>query len=253
MRDPNRRRSELAGGLVAALYSLYLCLVLADTFAACARNDAPDAPPAWAFLYYFTDQANLLFLAWLIGFAVVMLGGPARRPRLTRLVLNRSVATGVTLYLTLVFLVVVTLIEPFYTGDFNPTPWGAGLWVHAVSPLLCFAFYLLAPLRGRATWRSLAPWLGYLVVYVAVTDIVGATVTWPEGRSTYPYPFLDPTRYPWPAYALILVALAAATWGLGLALNALKTRFDQAATVPVTPAATRHPAESRQPAARPAD
>ena len=220
------RRWQMVAGLVAAVYAVYLFLVLASSFCAYLTDAGPTAEPAWQFFYYFTNQSNLLVLAWLVVVAVADLGdGPlARRAR--RLA-TRGVVLGLTLYLLVVFIIVACILNPFYTGALEPVPSGAGLFVHVGTPILMLAFYLLHPWPGRADWRTVLAWMGYLYLYVALANVVGATVRWRDGARAYPYDFLNPHTYPnVGVYALCILGLSLACFGLGCALVRVKRRFD---------------------------
>jgi hypothetical protein len=224
------RRRDLVFGLAAAVYAVYLCLVIVNALVSYARDQSPVYPgPGWRAIYLFTYQSNIAVLVWLVLFATSTLGaGPTAR-RLARVAQSRAVMTVLATYMTLVFIVVVTMLYPFYAGRFQPVPVGGGLFVHVASPILVFAVYLLYPSRGRATWRTVLVSLSYLLAYAVVANVVGATKRWPDGTLAYPYAFLDPHGYPnVVVYLVVIIVLAAAVFGIGLALLAAKRHFDAA-------------------------
>ena len=220
------QRTRMVFGLIAAIYAVYLFLVLADSLCEYLTDTSPTAEPAWQFIYYFTNQSNTLILIWLVIFAVANLGTGRLAARAARLV-TRGIAVGLTLYMLVVFIVVSCILNPFYTGAFEPVPTGAGLFVHVASPILTLTLYLLYPWAGRATWRTVLAWMGYLFFYVALANIVGATTFWRDGTRAYPYDFLNPHTYPnVGVYALAILGLALACFALGCGLLRLKDRFD---------------------------
>jgi hypothetical protein len=211
-------------GLVAAFYSIYLFLALADSFAEYFTGGVTDEP-AWAFFYYFTNQSNLFVLVWLSLFAYGRLR--TKETWAGRVTLSRKIWTGAVLYMTVVFVIVQTILYPFYTGDFEVVPDGASLVTHVLSPFIVWAFYLLYPLQGRATNKTVLAWICYLWAYVAVVNVVGATQTWKGGKPAYCYDFLNPGGYPniW-VYLLVIAALSVAVYLVGLGVVRAKTLFD---------------------------
>ena len=220
------RRIRMTAGLVAAVYAVCLFLVLADTFARYPNGLASPGDPAWHFPYAFTNQVNTLAMAWLAVFAVANLG-QGRLSRAARRVVRQGLATGLTLCLAVMFLAVSCVLNPFYTGALEAVLSGGGLYLHICTPIVVLALYLLYPWPGRATWRSLPGWIGYLAVYVGVVNLVGSHVTWRGGERAYAYGFLDPHVYPNPGvYVVVILGLLVAAFGLGVGLLRLKARFD---------------------------
>jgi len=214
-------------GVIAALYAVYLFLVLAEGFSEYAVNHAVNAPQNWQFFYYFTTQSNLLVWLWLIVFAVASLGDGALAAKARRLV-TTQVVLGLAIYMIVVFVVVVAILSPFYSGQFEPVPTGGALYEHVISPMLIVAIFLLYPLGGRPTWRTVLAWEGYLIFYVVLANIVGAVTTFTNtGMAAYPYNFINPHSYPnVGVYLLVIVGLAVLCFLIGVGLIRLKQRFD---------------------------
>jgi len=217
-------------GLIAAIYAAYLTLVLGEMLSEYLVDANPTAAPVWQFFYYFTEQSNILVWAWLIVFAVANLGQGGLAAKASRLV-NSGIALGLTLYMLVVFIVVSCILNPFYSGQFEPVPTGGGLYVHVLSPIIMFAFYMLYPWRGRASWRTVLAWMSYLIVYVVLANVVGAVAHWYNSDGVwvqaYPYNFLNPHKYASVAlYGVTIAGLALAVFLLGVALLRLKQRFD---------------------------
>jgi len=220
------RRTRMTFGLVAAVYAVYLFLVLADQFSGYLVDTSPMAEPAWRFFYYFTNQSNLLVWAFLLVFAVANLGDGALAAKARRIT-TEGVVVGLVLYMMVVFVVVSCILQPFYTGAFEPVPVGGGLWVHVVSPILMVVFYLLYPWTGGASWRTILGWMGYLIFYVALVNVVGNLVRWRDGTRAYPYNFLNPYTYANVfLYAFVVLGLAVACFLVGVGLLRLKRCFD---------------------------
>ena len=216
-------------GLIAAIYAVYLFLVMASGFFSYVVDSSPTAAPDWQYFYYFTTQSNLLVWLWLIGFAVANLGNGALAISARKLVTN-GVVLGLAIYMVVVFVVVACILKPFFTGEFEPVPSGGQLYEHVISPMLILAIYLLYPLPGRTSWRTVLVWMSYLIFYVVLANIVGASTTWPaDGAAAYPYAFLNPHNYgniAW--YLATIVGLSGVCFLAGLGLLRLKSRFDAA-------------------------
>jgi len=225
--DLAARRTRMIFGLIAALYAVYLFLVLADGFAEYVVDKTPAAPQDWQYFYYFTTQSNLLLWVWLVVFAVASLGNGTLAAKARRTVTN-NIVLGLAIYMVVVFVVVACILNPFYTGAFDPVPSGGQLYEHVVSPMLIIAIYLLYPLTGRPTWRTVLAWMSYLIFYVVLANIVGAVTTWrDDNQAAYPYDFLNPHNYGNViVYLLTIIGLAAACFLVGVGLVQLKRRFD---------------------------
>jgi len=219
------RRTRQIFGLVAAIYAVYLFLVLAEGLSEDLMH-VGTADPAWQFPYYFTNQSNILLLIWMVIFSVANLGQGALAERAGRLV-NQAVATGLTLYMVVVFVIVACILNSFYSAQFEPVPSGGSLYLHVISPMLMLAIYLLYPWRGQATWRTVLAWMAYLFLYVILANVVGTFARWADGTQAYPYNFLNPHNYPGVAlYLATIVGLSLAVFLVGCGLLRMKRRFD---------------------------
>jgi len=221
------RRYQMVFGLIAAIYSVYLFLVLANGFAQYLTDTSPTAAQNWKYFYYFTTQSNILVWLWLIVFAVATLGTGRLAAAANRLV-TTGVVLGLALYMIVVFVVVACILNPFYTGAFEPVPSGGQLYEHVISPMLIVAIYLFYPLRGRASARTVLAWLSYLILYVILANVVGASTTFrDDGTRAYPYNFLNPFNYGSVfMYLLTILGLALACFLVGIGLVRMKRQFD---------------------------
>jgi len=221
------RRARMVIGLVAALYAIYLFLVLAQGFAEYATDTSPTAAQNWQYFYYFTTQSNILVWLWLIVFAVAALGNGRLAAAAGKLV-STGVVLGLALYMIVVFAVVACILNPFYTGAFEPVPSGGQLYEHVISPLLMVGIFLVYPLRGRASWRTVLAWMSYLILYVVLANIVGSVTTFrDDGTAAYPYDFLNPHNYGnIGLYLLTILGLSVGCFLVGIGLLRLRNRFN---------------------------
>ena len=234
-------RGRMVFGLIAALYSFYLFLVLANGFAQYITDTSPNAAQNWQFFYYFTTQSNILVLLWLVTFAIATLGSGRLSVVANRLV-NKGIVLGLTLYMIVVFFVVACILDPFYAGAFQPVPSGGQLYEHVISPMLMLVIYLVYPLRGKTSWRTVLAWMSYLILYVCLANIVGArTYFHDDGTAAYPYNFLNPHNYANIAlYLLTILGLTLVCFLVGMGLMRLRRQFNaslQAAPFRELPAA----------------
>lgn len=221
-------------GLVAAIYAVYLFLVLAEGFTEYLYHAGEQTVPPgqvavqnWQFFYYFTTQSNILVLVFLVIFAVANLGDGWLATAAMKLV-NQGVVLGLAIYMVVVFFVVACILDPFYAGQFEPVPTGGQLYEHVISPILILVIYLVYPLKGRTSARTVLTWMSYLLFYVVLANVVGAATTWrDDGSRAYPYDFLNPHNYPnVVVYLTVIIGLAVLVFLVGLALRFLRDRFD---------------------------
>ena len=142
---------------------------------------------------YFTIQSNLLGVA---SFAWVL----ARRgePRSHALESFRGAVTG---YLTVVFFVVILLLEDVDVG--LRLGW-VDFVLHKLFPVVVVLDWLLDPPTTRLTARDAVAWLAYPLAWTGLTLARGAIDGW------YPYPFLDPANGGYGTVAVMVVAITGA-------------------------------------------
>jgi len=142
---------------------------------------------------YFTIQSNLLGVA---SFAWVL----ARRgePRSHALESFRGAVTG---YLTVVFFVVILLLEDVDVG--LRLGW-VDFVLHKLFPVVVVLDWLLDPPTTRLTARDAVAWLAYPLAWTGLTLARGAIDGW------YPYPFHDPANGGYGTVAVMVVAITGA-------------------------------------------
>ena len=171
-----------------------IVLVLAAIVAAMAEAMSRDVFDPTRFFAFFTIQSNLIgvaTVAWLLA-----VGDAPRPAALDRL---RGAAT---LYLTITFFVVITLLSGVDVQ--LPLAW-VDVVLHKVFPIVIVLDWLLDPPRHRLTLRDVGLWLVYPIGWAVLTVIRGALDGW------YPYPFLDPARSG--GYGPVAITIVAITIG----------------------------------------
>ena len=153
---------------------------------------------------YFTIQSNLLGVA---SFAWVL----ARRgePRSHALESFRGAVTG---YLTVVFFVVILLLEDVDVG--LRLGW-VDFVLHKLFPVIVVLDWLLDPPTTRLTARDALAWLAYPLAWTGLTLARGAIDGW------YPYPFLDPADGGYGRVVITAIAITVGFVVISLAIVAL--------------------------------
>lgn len=173
-------------------------------------RDSPVFHPA-NFFSYFTVQSNI------IGAAVFLAGAWAllRNGRIPGAI---DVARGVSVVCLAATGVVYALVlkETAVQNAFQ-LGWSDKI-LHVLFPIAVVADYLLAPPRGRVTWRHVGVWLAFPAAYLVYTMIRGAIVGW------YPYPFLDPASHSTAAVIVSCIGVAAFMLAVALLAKALAAR-----------------------------
>ena len=128
----------------------------------------------------YTIQSNLLVFSWLaLAYYYKDLTEDANE-QMQRI--KGWVRTGITMYITVTFVVFVTLLQSIY----HPTGWGAYTNVvnHYIIPIFFIMDWVLYE-RESLEYKHVLYWLLYPVLYLIMTLIFGALY------HTYIYPFLD--------------------------------------------------------------
>lgn len=151
------------------------------------------------FFAFFTILSNVFGAAVFVALALRW-----RTPRSDGLDLVRGASV---VYLTVTFIVVIWLLSG---ADLQVAiPW-VDFVLHKLFPVLVVADWLLDPPATRLTYRQGLLWLGFPVVWVALTLVRGAFEGW------YPYPFLDPANGGYGSVAFYFVAILIGFIGISL-------------------------------------
>lgn len=158
-------------------------------------------------LSYFTILTNgLVALCYLADFIFCLRGDNPTRAWIR----NRS---GVATSIVMVGLGYEVLLR--HLLHFESLAWLANLFVHDVTPLLFFVYWLGFVPKGTLQWRDPLLWLLYPLLYLPWALSYGA---WGHG---YPYPFIDVAKLGYPRVLLASAGLFAAFAVTGWALIAL--------------------------------
>jgi hypothetical protein len=142
------------------------------------------------FFAYFTIQSNLIVVvlyAWLIA--------TRDRPRSRSL---ESFRGATTTYMTVVFLVVILLLQDADVG--LRLAW-VDVALHKVVPVIVVLDWLVDPPTARLGARDALAWTVYPLAWAGLTLVRGAADGW------YPYPFLDPANGGYGTVAIMVVAI----------------------------------------------
>ena len=207
------RKREIALGYFALLYGAILFFLLLDNLFWYIRYSQ-----AYRFIYMFTNQANLLMMLWLFLFGITRF--IKKDTRAKRFATHHITVAAVTLYMTIVFLVVVLVLFAFYRSLFADHLVGYGVWLftHLISIIIMHVFFFLVRTGAvRSAWLVSVYLLIYPLLFLAMSFIIGFTT------DAFPYDFLDPHFYPHIAvYVVSLVGLATAFWAIGFLILLLQ-------------------------------
>jgi len=127
------------------------------------------------YFFFFTILSNIL--------AAVLMTGQSLWP--VWMDRNGMFRGAVTMYMTITGMVYAVLLAPIEADVGLIDPW-VNFVLHSLGPVALLNDWLLFPPAHRLKTSALWVWMGFPVVYFAVTLIRGPIADW------YPYPFLDP-------------------------------------------------------------
>jgi hypothetical protein len=156
-----------------ALASLLAVALISQLLIGMSRSDLTPV----RFFSYFTVLSNTG--------AVVMLVMLAARPGRDESLGFATFRGAVTVYMSVTFLVYVTILYPQLADVAVPEPW-IDWSIHVVGPLLIIVDYLVYRPPVHFPGRTVPIWVAFPTVYLVYSLVRGPIVGW------YPYPFLDP-------------------------------------------------------------
>jgi|SRR5690625_3911424 len=179
-----KKKENLFLGFSSLVYSVTLLFVLISNY----TNRTVDK---WRFFYAFTQQSNLLVLIWLILFGVSVF----KFPKLNEKIRNKTLMTSLTVYISITYFIVALVLDPIYTGKFNPLLSSSELWLHNLTPI--FMWIMFFKVKGTSTIDIKKALLSliYPLAYVGLNLILGYTVTYDNGDMAFAYDFINPTGY----------------------------------------------------------
>lgn len=201
-------RQTLFLGYVALIYALFLGFTMLNGLAGYDK-------PVWQFFYAFTQQSNIICWLWFICFG---LGAFGIAP-LYRLATNNTLIVALTVYISITFFIVALVLDPVYTGAWEPMTHNKEFIMHNATPIIMWLFLFLTPGHGPMRNRNSLVILAYPLLYLIANLFIGANVNYIDGNAAYAYNFTNPSTYPnigmFIAFMVALVAIFAAFgWGL---------------------------------------
>lgn len=180
----NSKKKELFLGYTAIIYSITLLFLLVSNFQGRSAEK-------WRFFYAFTQQSNILVLIWLVLFGVSSFGFP----KLNKKLRNKTLLTSLTVYMSITYFIVALVLDPIYTGAFNPLKNSNELWLHHLTPVVMWIYFFKVKGEGTLNIKKAPFTLIYPLIYVFLNLIIGATVTYENGNKAYAYDFINPNSY----------------------------------------------------------
>lgn len=178
------KKNELFLGFVSLVYSVTLLFVLISNF----TNRSVDK---WRFFYAFTQQSNLLVLVWLVLFGISVF----KFPDLNKKIRNKTLMTSLTVYISITYFIVALVLDPIYTGKFNPLLSSSELWLHHLTPIVMWIMFFKVKGTSTIDVKKALLSLIYPLFYVVLNLIVGYTVTYDNGDMAFAYDFINPNSY----------------------------------------------------------
>lgn len=171
-------------GFTAIIYAITLLFTLINSYFSYNVD-------SWRFFYNFTQQSNILLLVWLILFSLSIF----KYKGLNNLVRNRTLLIAISVYLSITYFIVALILQPIFTGSFNPVSDGSELWLHHLSPIFMWFYLFFVEGTGEIKPRKSLYVLIYPLLYVFINLIIGSTTTFSDGTPAYNYGFINPNNY----------------------------------------------------------
>jgi len=221
-KTPDRKR-DITLGYFALLYAFVLFFLLLDNLFWYIRS----YQAWWGFFYMFTNQSNMIMMMWLFLFGITMF--TVKDSRIKRFATHPTVVAGITLYISIVFLVVALVLTPFYRAMYADHLTGVLMFTHLISAVVMFAFFFFVRTGAVQTFKRALVMALLLLVYPLSFLLLNLAIGLPTGD--FAYDFVDPSSYSHVAlYIVTLLAFTIAFWILGVAIllvqRALKKNLD---------------------------
>lgn|SRR5690554_1206937 len=179
-----QNKKELFLGYFALVYALTLLFILINNFS--GRN-----VEHWRFFYAFTQQSNILVLIWLVLFGLSAFGFK----KFNKVVKNKVVMTALAVYISITYFIVALVLNPIYSGSWNPVSSANELWLHHLTPIIYWLMFFLVKGQGSISYKSSVLTLIYPLFYVLLNLVIGATLSYNDGSAAYAYDFINPNSY----------------------------------------------------------
>jgi len=209
-------KKKLFKGYMALIYAMILFFYLVSDFVA---RDVDQ----WKFFYMFTQQSNIIVMVWLLLF-----GLGCFMPEKFNFVKNKTVMVAVTVYISITFFIVMFILSPFYSGHFNPILDPTELILHTLTPVVMWIYFFDVKAEGNMDIKKTPLILIYPLCFAVLNLIVGASVTYNDGKRAYAYSFINPDSYGSGYIMLffVIIGLLAVFSAFSIGLLKLKNKID---------------------------
>jgi hypothetical protein len=212
-------KKEYLVGYLALIYGLYLFFVLVN-------NYFDRSEDYWRFFYQFTQQSNILVSSWLI---LLGLSTFFKWEKINRFVQQKIVILAVTLYISITFLIVLFVLNPFYMGLWDPFSSTVELMLHHASAIVMWILFFLIEGFGELNYKKILYTLIYPFLYVILNLVVGYSMTYHTGEDAFAYGFINPNTYNnnMFVYVLVLIVLVLIFGAFSIGLAKFKKHIDK--------------------------
>ena len=211
-------------GFFALLYGLYLWFVLMN-------NLFDRTEEYWRFFYQFTQQSNIIVATYLslLGFSIWF-----EKDKLYQTLSKKSVLIAVTVYISITFFVVLFILNPFFTGSWNPLSDTYEFFLHQLSPIVMWIFMYYFKGTGTLSDKQVLYIVIYPLIYIVLNLVMGFTTNYLDGEPAFAYQFINPNTYGnLFVYLMVLLLLFLVFGGFALGLIRFKRHLDAQTSDPV--------------------
>jgi hypothetical protein len=220
----NLKRHDLNLAFFTTMYGIYLAFYMISNFFgiyapwAEANQDPDSGMHWWQFFYYFTQQNNMLVVVWSLAFGLSSFLG---WKKVYNFVSQRIVLIALTVYLTIVFIIVALNLNSIFTGEWLPFESSSEFIYHNFTSIYMWIMFFF--IKGRGQVKPVSAWwiLIYPFVYFLAHTVIGLTLTFRDGEPAFNYAFINPNIYastlyiPWVLLVFVLTGIFG-VFGLGL-------------------------------------
>jgi len=201
-------------GYFSLIYGFYLFFVLVNNFFDRSED-------YWRFFYQFTQQSNILVSLWLI---LLGLSTFFKWEKIYNFIQQKMVLIAVTLYISITFLIVLFVLNPFYMGLWDPFSSTTEFMLHHASALVMWVLFFMIEGKGDLVYKKVLFTLIYPFFYVILNLVVGYNVTYYTGEKAFAYAFINPNTYNnnMLIYISVLLVLILIFGGFSLSLVSFK-------------------------------
>ena len=170
---------------VAFLYGTFMVFTLISSYFSYESDQ-------WSFFYYYSNQTNILVTAWLLLYSISVFRG---MNRLYHLVTQRVILVNLTVYMAVVYLIVIFILDPLFQGLWVPFGGVYAPYLHVFTPIVMWMYFFLVPGHGSVKPIQALYVYMYAVFFLLANFVIGATVRFEDGTAAYAYDFLNPNNY----------------------------------------------------------